>query len=557
MSALNYRLLIVVLGAVFFIPFLGSAPLFDWDEANFAESAREMLVSGNYSRVTINFQPFWEKPPLFIWMQAMCMHMFGVNEFAARFPNALFGILTLLTVFNIGAKLRSERFGFIWAVMMLCSFLPHVYFKSGIIDPIFNYFIFLAVWHAAQFVGKSHESPNYVSPLLAGLFMGLAVLTKGPVGVLIPGLAGLVFIVLQRFKNIIRIKQLLLMVLAFLVTVLAWLLPEVLNHGFWFVEEFIEYQIRLFRTPDAGHAQPFYYHFVVVLLGCFPASFFAVRILFSRNEIRFNQTHFVVWMKILLWTVLILFSLVTTKIVHYSSLTYIPLCALAAVTAENYLEGRIKWSLLHRIFFFLMGCILGLAMLAIPTIGRNIALISPYIKESFAAEAIYAQVDWPWYTYLPGAVWLLGLPLAIFLLSNHNRRSALFWGLTPPLLATSLFLIWFPWRISEYSQGAALDFYSSVRGKKAYLETFYFKSYAQYFYSRKPELNALEQAHCKDKEGYYHVDVLRNWYLSGNIDRPFYFVIKNDRKAEFLAYPNVKLLEERNGFIFMLRDAPR
>ncbi|NBO49191.1 MAG: hypothetical protein EBU80_05610 [Chitinophagia bacterium] len=52
-------------GSLLFMHSLGASPLFDWDEINFAESAREMLVSGDYLRVQINFQPFWEKPPLF------------------------------------------------------------------------------------------------------------------------------------------------------------------------------------------------------------------------------------------------------------------------------------------------------------------------------------------------------------------------------------------------------------------------------------------------------------------------------------------------------------
>lgn len=55
------------------IPTIGLSALFDWDEVNFAECAREMIVSKDYFNVTINFQAFWEKPPLFIWMQALSM----------------------------------------------------------------------------------------------------------------------------------------------------------------------------------------------------------------------------------------------------------------------------------------------------------------------------------------------------------------------------------------------------------------------------------------------------------------------------------------------------
>jgi len=137
---------IILLGICFYFPFLGGVPLFDWDEINFAESAREMILTENYSHVQIDFKPFWEKPPLFFWMQTAAMHLFGINEFAARFPNAWVGVLTLLTLFLIGKKLKDNTFGFIWALMYLGAFTPHLYFKSGIIDPTFNLCIFLGIY---------------------------------------------------------------------------------------------------------------------------------------------------------------------------------------------------------------------------------------------------------------------------------------------------------------------------------------------------------------------------------------------------------------------------
>ena len=151
-----YSWLILISAIFFFIPFLGSVHLFDWDEINFAESAREMLVTGNFSRVQIDFHPFWEKPPLFFWMQALSMKLFGINEFAARFPNAVIGIFTLLIFYFLGKKLYDEKFGLIWAVAYLGSFLPHIYFKSGIIDPFFNFFIFIGMVFLAKriFLGE-------------------------------------------------------------------------------------------------------------------------------------------------------------------------------------------------------------------------------------------------------------------------------------------------------------------------------------------------------------------------------------------------------------------
>jgi len=203
----HYRLLLLFIGIILFLPFLGAAPLFDWDEINFAESAREMLLTGNYSRVQINFQPFWEKPPLFFWMQALSMKIFGINEYAARFPNAFFGIITMLTLFEMGRKLRNNRFGFIWAMCMAGSFLPLVYFKSGIIDPVFNYFIFISVWFIAKTVQLYKTKEATKQALFAGIFIGLAILTKGPVGLLLAGLTVGVFWIYNRFQAIVSIKN--------------------------------------------------------------------------------------------------------------------------------------------------------------------------------------------------------------------------------------------------------------------------------------------------------------------------------------------------------------
>src|ERR1700733_1029109 len=134
------------IGALLFLPFLDKVHLFDWDEINFAECAREMIVAKKYFLVTINYLPFWEKPPLFIWMQTLCMSIFGISDYAARLPNAICGIATFVVLFKIGTLCKNWRFGLAWVLAYAGSLLPHFYFKSGIIDPWFNFFIFTAIY---------------------------------------------------------------------------------------------------------------------------------------------------------------------------------------------------------------------------------------------------------------------------------------------------------------------------------------------------------------------------------------------------------------------------
>src|SRR5258708_36873899 len=103
-------LLIALFAALLFIPFLGRVHLFDWDEINFAECSREMIKMYDYTRVLVDFKPFWEKPPMFFWMQSTAIKPFGVTEFSSRFPNALCGIVTLIVVFCCGRRIYDTRF---------------------------------------------------------------------------------------------------------------------------------------------------------------------------------------------------------------------------------------------------------------------------------------------------------------------------------------------------------------------------------------------------------------------------------------------------------------
>ncbi|NDC42227.1 MAG: phospholipid carrier-dependent glycosyltransferase, partial [Chitinophagia bacterium] len=175
-------LTIAALASVLFFPLLGGVHLFDWDEINFAECAREMIVTKDYIRCQIDFMPFWEKPPVFIWMQAAAMQVFGVGEYAARFPNACIGLVAMLTLYYTGSKLRSREFGLWWVAAYMCSWLPQFYFKTGIIDPTFNFLIFLAIY---QLYLLKWGQQKLLHSILAGLFLGLAVLTKGPVAILV------------------------------------------------------------------------------------------------------------------------------------------------------------------------------------------------------------------------------------------------------------------------------------------------------------------------------------------------------------------------------------
>ena len=528
------RLLILVLGVIFFIPLLGYVHLFDWDEINFAESAREMIVSGDYTRVQINFVPFWEKPPLFFWLQALSMHIFGINEFAARFPNAICGIVTLLVIYNIGRELYNHRFGMIWSILYLGALLPHLYFKSGIIDPIFNLFIFLSIWNLIKVIGQEANRNKYAA--LAGVFVGLAILTKGPVGLLIVLLTFLTYWISVKFKHVASWQQVLLMALSAFVVSSLWFGPETIKNGPWFIVSFIEYQIRLLSTSDAGHQQPLYYHFVVVLIGCFPFSVFAIRKLLSgRKPVAPMQADR--WMRYLFWVVMILFTIVKTKIVHYSSMAYLPLSFLASLYVYECISQKQKpdkWTL----YFNLVVGIL----LSILIIGLAVLLIrKDWLTSLISHPSLNVDVPMIGIEYFIG-VFYLGATLLVFVYiikQNRIEKGIFFHALA---LGVMLFLsaVFIVPKVENYSQRPVISFYQSLINKDVYVYPL-FRTYAHYFYARiTPGQSTAGQE--------------REWFLKGEIDKPVYLVEYSRRAAPIHELPGWTYLYSEGDFSFFRRD---
>jgi 4-amino-4-deoxy-L-arabinose transferase-like glycosyltransferase len=561
----NY-LYIALLSGVFFLPFLGGVHLFDWDEINFAECSREMILRGDYLRPQINFEPFWEKPPLFFWLQSLSMHLLGINEYAARFPNAICGILTLLVVYHVGKKLYDTTFGWLWVMAYAGSILPHLYFKSGIIDPFFNLFIFLSLLY---FIKSENNTPPQYKPqkdgfqnppsvqnawrvdndlILGGIFSGLAVLTKGPVGLLIIGLTWFFKRLIFKELSLKTIKNITIFSFISLAITSLWFGIETLKNGFWFVQTFIEYNIRLAKTEDAGHGGFAGYHFVVLLFGCFPASIFALRSLYKRYNFMGEKVDFTRWMKVLFWVVLILFSLVQSKIVHYSSMCYLPLTFLCALTLKAILDESIAFNWIKKTIL-IIGILIGVLAGVLPFVGQNIELLKPFLqKDVFALKNLEATISWSVWECVLGVSYILFTFYAISMLKNlkMSLRTKV-WQLRGGILlflSTALFvnliLIFFINKIEGYSQNAAIEFYESKTVEDCYILTYNFKSYAPFFYAKKRiPINTK------------HSDL--DWLLRGEVDKPTYWVGKYGSKNDLDTVSTLQFLYEKNGFVFYKR----
>ncbi|MBX2971805.1 MAG: glycosyltransferase family 39 protein [Flavobacteriales bacterium] len=539
------QLILLIAAALLFVPGLGAVHLFDWDEINFAEIAREMIVTGNWAQPRIDYLPFHEKPPLFIWMQALSMKAFGVGEFAARLPNAVCGAITLLVLFRIGSRLRGTLFGALWALAYIGSILPHLYFRSGIIDPWFNLFIFLGV--DAMISAVREERPPATGhtrryAMLTGLYLGLAVMTKGPVGVLIPALTAVVFWIRSRFTRVASVKNIGLAAGVFLITIGSWAMIDLIHNGPEFITGFFWRQVAMLTTEDAGHGGFFGYHFVVLLLGCFPASAFALQELLrpTRSEEPLQNEHRR-WMVILFWVVLVLFSLVKTKIVHYSSLCYFPLTYLAALQLERIWRKQegFGWS---RFVVGIIGTIIAVLFIATPFIGMRIAMLKPlFAQDPFAQANLDAAVTWTGADSVAGLLLLAVLIAAHVLHGRLRMRQSVIVLFSGTALFITTTLYFFINRIEGYSQRAAVEFFEARQGEDCYVITKGYKSYAHLFYTRKPPVT---DARAHDER----------WLLHGDIDRPVYVVCKITSADEVSAIPTLKEVARKNGFVFFQRN---
>ncbi len=555
LSAMNSKglviLVIFAVGAFLFIPFLGKVHLFDWDEINFAEISREMIILEDYTRVYVDFKPFWEKPPMYFWLQSTAMKAFGVNEFAARFPNALCGILTLIVVYLCGRKLYDHTFGLLWALAYAGSLFPNMYFKTGIIDPWFNLFIFLSLYFFIFYHWKRNDPEarqlqktqlSYI--ILSGIFMGLAILTKGQVALMIFGLTAGLYFILNRFRFYFSWWHVLLYVGVFMIVTLLWYGYETLKNGPWFIQEFMRYQVRLFTTHDAGQKGFFGYHYVVILLGCFPASILAIRSFFKTPGEKLYDRDFKKWMLILFWVVTILFTIVKSRIIHYSSMAWFPVTFLAAYTLykAELKELRIKKYIPYILFF--IGGVISAALIALPVFAKNITQWIPRIEDKFVQGNMMADVYWSGLESLIGILFLTIIIIGgIQLITKQYMKAAwiLFGGTAIVIFLAAVIIV--P-KIEQYSQGAAIEFFEARKGEDCYVRPLGYKTYAHLFYTQKTKpVNEKSD----DQE----------WLLTGDIDKPVYFVTKLDRIDRFTQYSELKELYRKNGFVFLKREVPR
>ena len=321
--------LVFILG-IPFLQFLGRLPLIDPDEGRYAEIPREMLERGDLITPTLNYVKYFEKPPLLYWINAASMKIFGLNEFAARLPSALCGLLTLLTTYLIARRLYDRRTALLSALILGTS--AGFVLQSRIILTDMLLTLCLTAALGAFIVAAQRDEGRNNNPLpwyLFYLFCALAVLAKGLIGIVFPAGIILFFLVLGWRWRILTRMHCVVGLLLFLAVVIPWFVavshrnPEFLH--FFFIREHFE----RFTSTVHGRYQPFWF-FLPVLLGtmlpwsCFIPGALSTAWADRRRESGQAGMFLLIWIGV----VFLFFSLSSSKLVPYILPIFPPLAIL-------------------------------------------------------------------------------------------------------------------------------------------------------------------------------------------------------------------------------------
>jgi 4-amino-4-deoxy-L-arabinose transferase-like glycosyltransferase len=252
---------------------LGASTLWDSNEAFYTEVPRQMILTGDWVNPSFNGKPRFNKPPLSYWVVAASYKIFGVSELAERLPIALGAVVLILIVFIIGRELHSVEAGLYGAIAMAASPRFLMFSRRIIIDLYLAMFMGLVL----IFFVLAEKRPDRRKLFLALMYCatGLAVLTKGPVGAVLPAAVFLIhFAVTGRLRRLreIGLPSGLLIVAAI---VLPWYVIIYHQHGWQYIESFLlRDNLSRYTQPVWGPRRGVFFYIPVLIGDLLPWSIF-------------------------------------------------------------------------------------------------------------------------------------------------------------------------------------------------------------------------------------------------------------------------------------------
>jgi 4-amino-4-deoxy-L-arabinose transferase-like glycosyltransferase/membrane-associated phospholipid phosphatase len=409
---------------VFFIPAvlffyrLDAFPFYIVDEARNAEAAREMLTRSDLLVPTYNYELRTDKPPLHYWVFILGYKLLGVNELSTRIGSAIIGLATVLLVYLFTVKVLNRKIALISASLLPTCLYGFLIFRMAVPDPYLVFFSTLALF--SFYLGIVNNNYKYI--LIFYISIGLAVLTKGPVGFILPFGVAFAFIFFREMltpshSDTKGIPQVLLSaikslkvfltsrhIIGFLIAggiAIPWYVIVSIKTGGEFASGFfLHHNIGRFLTSFEGPKGPFF-ALLFLLLGFFPWSFFTIQVLISS----YKEKKEPLMLFLFLWVILhlIFYSISATKLPQY----LIPVYPALSILTAKYLSQGMPYKRVSAAFISIFGLsaivtlfILGnkyakelmpwVAFLGLPFLigGIFVLFLDKYIHQTIAASTV-------------------------------------------------------------------------------------------------------------------------------------------------------------------------
>lgn len=416
-SLLQSRWLIVLLGLNFLIG-LGSAPLFDLDEGAFSSATMEMLQRGDFITTYMGGNLRFDKPIFIYWLQAASVSVFGLSEFALRLPSALCATLWCWVVFEFCKQhLNASKAGTA-CILLASSLVISIIARAATADALLNLWLCLALCDAYRFINREQNGSPLLSryALRAYLWVGLGVLTKGPIAILIPlaatGLYALFSLQLNQWWRLLLNPVGWLLCSAVFVP---WYVAEYMAQGQLFIDGFfLKHNLSRFSSTMEGHGGNVLYYLPVSLLVFMPVSGFFLQLL-PRSKTLWQslkqKTQPTDKLDVFCWCwflfVLVFFSFSSTQLPHY---------LLYGVTPLFILMAKYREQLLSRWVVVLPALLLLLPLICLPQIGQSVMTKEKKVEVVAMIQAGLPQLDWQYQAAL--ILSLLAILLVVFTLKQ-------------------------------------------------------------------------------------------------------------------------------------------
>jgi len=439
---------------------LGSIGLIDETEPLFAEAARQMTVTGDWVTPYFNGVTRFDKPPLVYWLMAIAYQVIGVNEWAVRFPSALSA--TLLTVggfFTLRAfglpipaiapdreQAHAQRQWVAWigAGMMAFNLQTLVWARTGVSDMLLSGCLGLALmaffW---GYAAPANTRPKRLGYLGFYLFCALAVLTKGPVGIVLPGLVVIAFLIyVGQVRAVLREAMLGWGILLFVAIALPWFLLVIQANGQAYIDSFFGYHnFERFTRVVNRHGAPWYFYFLIVLGGFAPYSLYLPSAILNSRFWRLQEwrsqprsTHLGLFALAWFGVIFGFFTIAVTKLPSYV-LPLIPAASILVALFWGSVQIRtpqsLGWRIVQGLTIPMLGCMaVGMWLL-------------PRVLDTDLATPDFSAAMWAAGVPLRGAVVWGGGAIASLLLVVR-RQGRWLWGIQLATFALFISVVLLP-----------------------------------------------------------------------------------------------------------------